>query len=298
MSNQIIHHEKINTLFPFIKDKMVIDFVNGLNVAQRLNQHQHEISTNFIQRNISLLSGKTQMAQNNINDHMIAGLQACKAYFDEISQHQQEHANAILQINQTLNQTQQYVAEIADYLVDFKEQVQEMNIELSSRIHRLEWADKADFQLNYLLEAWLAEKYHQLSPIAQCYLVLDNLNRGDYGFFIRQLDETQRQMRLDTLKNKIINVQKQLLGCNAHDDLLKAKWLTPVTIKADNADLQLALQYQGSWTWENPNEFPVAFTATQVPMLEPAEQQQYNNLMVSMIDINRVSQRMTTNIFG
>ena len=294
--------DKINNLFPFIKDKMVIDFINGVTVAQRLNQNQHEISENFLKRNLGLISGKTQRSQNNINDHILTGLQACQAYFAEISQHHQIHANLIAQLDK---QFKQGFTEVTDYLIDFKQefktlqqQVAEINVELSSRIDRLEWSDRANSQLDYLLQAWQAEQYNQFAPMAQCYLVLDNLNRGDYGFFIRQLSKSERSLYLDTLKNKIINVQKSLLDCGANDDMLKSKWLTASINKTDNAELQQVLQYQGDWTWQNPSSFATAFTATQLPMLETVKQKQYDYLVVSMIDIDRISKRMTMDIFG
>ncbi|MFW2177913.1 MULTISPECIES: diguanylate cyclase regulator RdcB family protein [unclassified Moraxella] len=291
-----IHLDKINETFPYLKDKMVIDFVNGLDVANRLNQHQKEVSQSFFKRNFHILNGKTQMAQENINDHVIAGLEACQGYFQEISQHQQAHANAIMTLNTALSQTQNNVAEIAHFVADLQEQVQEINHQLSSRIDRLEWSDRADRQLQNVLSAWEAEQYVELSPMGQCFLVLDTLKWGDFGLFLQQLNPTEREQELNTLKNKIITIQKSLLHKNATDDFLKKQWLEPTAHRASTQDMQYALQYQGDWSWKNPKHSPMVFTATQLPMLTE-NVEEYDDLVIEMIDINRVSQRMMQNIF-
>ncbi|OPH34075.1 Uncharacterised protein [Moraxella atlantae] len=296
-----IHSNKIQTTFPYIKDKMVIDFINGLDTAKHLNQQNHAVSQDFIKRNLALISGKQQMAQSNINDHLIAGLEACQAYFAEISYHQQAHANAIIKLKQTLDQTQIHVTEIAYYVSDLQNQANQLQAELSQanrRIDQLEQSEKAKAQLEGLLSAWQAERFSQLSPMGQCFLVLDTLSWGDYGLYVRQLDNNERQQQLDTLRNKIINVQKALLKCGANDDLLKQDWLKPTHRGTAQQELQAALQYQGDWSWQNPQRFAMAFTATQFPSLSSQQAARYNDLVISMIDINRVSQRMINNVFA
>lgn len=297
MQNAILDKAEVNQVFPYIKDKMVIDFVNGLDTAKRLNQNNHEVSKSFIKRNLHLISGKRQMAQDNINDHLIAGLEACQAYFQEISAHQQAHASAIIQLNNKLNQTQTHVAEIASFVTALQKQVKEINYELTSRINRLEMSDRAEKQVDNVLHAWTAEKFAELSPMGQCFLVLDTLKWGDFGLFLEQLNPSERKQQLDTLENKIIVAQKTLLGRNANDDFLKSQWLTPTLNRASTQDMQYALQYQGDWSWQNPQNLPMAFTATQLPLLEKEEAEKYNHLVVSMVDINRVSQRMLNNVF-
>lgn len=294
---EIQNTNKINSVFPFIKDKMVIDFVNGLDVAQRLNQHQKQSSENFIKRNLNLLNGKTQMAQQNINDHLIVGLQACQAYFEEISCHQQAHAQVILEVKKQLDQTQNFVAEISHFVADLQEQVDEMNFELSNRIQQLEWYDRADKQINYVLSAWEAEQFSELSPMGQCFLVLDTLKWGDFGFYINQLSSQEKRQQLDTLNNRIMTIQKNLLSRSVTDDMLKSIWLTPQLSSRTNEDMQYALQYQGNWSWKNPENYGMAFTATQLPCLDGDEASKYDDLVFEMIDINRVSQTMLDNIF-
>lgn len=297
MQLELTHLVQVEKNFPYIRDKMVIDFVNGLDVAQGLNQKQHQTSQSFIKRNLALLSGKTQMAQANINDHMIVGLQACQDYFKEMIYHQQAHAFAISQLDDVLKQTQSNVAEIAHFVADLQEQVHDIHHALSSRIDRLEWSERAGKQVEHLLSAWQAEQFSELSPMGQCFLILDNLKWGDFGFYLKQLNQNDRQKELETLKSKIMIVQKSLLNKNVHDDLSRQTWLTPTISRASSADMQLALQYQGDWSWKNPSNYAMAFTATQYPMLLEDEQKEYRSLMVDMIDIGRVSERMTRNVF-
>lgn len=290
--------EKVNQLFPYLKDKMVIDFVNGLDVAKRLNQNNKNVAKQgFIKRNLHIISGKQQMAQNNINDHLITGLEACQAYLQEISHHQQAHAHAIITIDNALKQTQNYTIEIADMVGVLKEQVQDIHHSLSSRLDQIELNQRAAQQMESLLSAWQAEQFIELSPMGQCFLVLDTLKRGDFGLYINSLNRADKNQQLDTLKNKVVITQRLLLNKGANDDFLKHQWLTPLSTKGNNQYLQDALQFQGDWSWDNPKNYSMAFTATQLPFLPDDEAEKYDSLVLNMIDINRVSDRMVRNIF-
>lgn len=296
MNELMSYSKELNQIFPFIKDKMVIDFVNGLDTAKKLNKHNQK-SKGFLERNLALLSGKTQHTQNNINDHVMVGLEACNAYIQEITAHERLHAQTIQQLHQTLSATELKTAEIANYVADLQEQVDDMYANLNSRIQRLEISDRANSQMDSILTAWEAEQFHDLSPMGQCFLVLDTLKWGDYGFYLTTLDDNQKHSILQTLKNKMIVIQKNLMQQPANEDILKSIWLTPMRKNETSNVLQPALQYQGDWSWENPNYYNMAFTATQLPSLEDSEKSEFNGLVIDMIDIERVNSRMLNDVF-
>lgn len=296
MNELMSYSKELNQIFPFIKDKMVIDFFNGLDTAKKLNKHNQK-SKGFLERNLALLSGKTQHTQNNINDYVMVGLEACNAYIQEITAHERLHAQTIQQLHQTLSATELKTAEIANYVADLQEQVDDMYANLNSRIQRLEISDRANSQMDSILTAWEAEQFHDLSPMGQCFLVLDTLKWGDYGFYLTTLDDNQKHSILQTLKNKMIVIQKNLMQQPANEDILKSIWLTPMRKNETSNVLQPALQYQGDWSWENPNYYNMAFTATQLPSLEDSEKSEFNGLVIDMIDIERVNSRMLNDVF-
>lgn len=297
MQSLTLNFDAVGQAFPYLKDKMLIDFINGIEVVNALNNSQHRAANQgFIKRNLYLLSGKSQMTQNNINDHFKVGLQACHAYCNELAHHAHAHATAIVQLKDTLNHTQSHLGELTHFVADLKEQVDEMYHSLDDRVVKLELKDRASTQLENLLSAWQAERFSGLSPMAQCFLVLDTLKWGEYGFYINQLSDNEKQTALDTLKNKIIVIQKSLFNMSADKDIPKEIWLTASTHRNSN-ELAQALGFMGDYSWQNPDNFGMVFTATQYPSLLTDEQKNYAHLTRNMIDINRVSRRMMNDVF-
>ncbi|MPY07779.1 diguanylate cyclase regulator RdcB family protein [Moraxella catarrhalis] len=296
---QLINHKAdIETALPYIKDKMMIDFVNGLDTAKAINTQNHRRAANsgFFARNLFLLSGKAQMTQNNVNDHLLTGLEACRDYFKELSYHNQAHAVAISGLKEALSHTQNNMAEIAHFVADFKELVDDRFQELDSRVFRLELKDRANTQRQAVLKNWEAERLSDLSPMAQCFSVLDSLKWGDFGYYVGTLSNHEKEQCLDTLMNEMVVIQKNLLGVSAQRDLPKDTWLTaPTTTKAQA--LGQAVAYQGDWSWQDPTNYGMVFTATQYPMLDEPEQTKYKNISLPMIDSQRLVRRMSANVF-
>ncbi len=59
------------------------------------------------------------------------------------------------------------------------------------------------------------------------------------------------------------------------------------------------LQYQGHESLDNPEKLPMAFTATQLPMLSEQDTKQYKQVKVrNMISANRVTDRMVQEVFN
>ncbi len=277
---------------PYLTDKMVIDFVNGLEAAAELNSKTMQ-SNSFFARNLSLVSGKTQQAQANINDHLIAGLDACQHYFHEIFQSQQGHTHAIVEIHQTLKKTQLQTAELTHYVLDFQQQIEQQVDQVSSRLDKLESYGYAYTQMSNVLSKLKAEKFSKLSLLGQCYTTLDTLYWGDFGLYLRTYsDESKRNELLNTLENELIATFKQNLNIGAKEDLHQDEWLGLPNEREESRALQHALAYQGDWSGQAPNEYPIVFMATQYNDLPDDRKPQYKNLSLNMIDIDRVSKRM------
>lgn len=285
----------VGDTFPHLKDKMLVDLVNGLSVGNRLNQGlKQNQNQSFLKRNLDLLSGRTQRTQNNINDHLLSSLSACKIYLEEIAGHTTAHAYAICEINRKLDKTQDYVGVLANEILSFRQKVQDSFVHIDERLTKLEVKDRANDQLDTIFNAWQAGRFDKISPMAQCFLVLDRLQWGEFGYYFSQLDKNAQHDTLDKLKNRMIIAQKSLFDLSANQDLPKTVWLT---CQNSCEHSNQALRFQGDYSWQNPNNLPMVFTATQYPFLDTEEQRQYNSLARNMIDIKRLSERMVDNVF-
>lgn len=299
------YNNEISHTFPYLKDKMVIEFLsdknilamtNGLSVAQEVSD---KCPTGFVARNLALISGKTQMAQTNINDHLIAGIEACRNYAQELSMHNALHAQSILEINRRVNYLATQVADITDYIVDFKTDINKTTEELRSDIESLKSYNRAQQELDNILARWQAGKFDNLSYMGQTYLILDTLKWGNFGLYINNLtDLTEKDRLLDTLSHQIVSNLKQKMRLeDSRSPIIKQKWLELPSTNDKTLAMQQALQYQGDWTWHNPENYGMAFTATQFNNLTQEEKFNYDGLTMSLLNIDRVSSRMLKNVF-
>lgn len=290
---QLVKYQRaIAENIPYLTDKMVIDFVNGLDAASELNSKTMQPSS-FFSRNLSLVSGKTQQAQANINDHLIAGLNACQHYFHGIFQSQQGHTHAILELHQTLKKTQLQTAELTYYVLDFQQKVEQQFDQVSSRLDKLESYNYAHNQMNHVIAKLKADKFSELSLLGQCYATLDTLYWGDFGLYLRTYsDDKKKDELLETLENELIATFKQNLQIGAKKDLHQDEWLCLPHDREENRALQQALAYQGDWSIQASDQYPIVFMATQYHDLPDNRKPEYKNINLNMIDINRVSKRM------
>lgn len=298
-SNNIVikFGDEVQQVFPNLKDKLIIDYINGLDAAQDLN-NKSKASHGFIKRNIELLSGVNKLRQEASNDHFIVGLEACHQHLLEMSSHMQQHSYAMIQLKKTLNTTQSQIAEVVDFICDFKTVVDQQFNTIISQIDELDSHRKAVSHMDNILSRWCADKFISLSPLGQCFCVLDNLKWGDFGSYLHySSNETEKNRLLETLENSIIKIQKDILKIDSHTDLSKAKWIeTPFKDSLTDA-LSEVLQYQGDQSRQDPSKYPLIFTATQLPFLDNSEKAEYSTLTRRRLDIDRVSRRMMSEMF-
>ncbi|MFC0819598.1 diguanylate cyclase regulator RdcB family protein [Moraxella marmotae] len=413
----------INRIFPYVKDKMVVDIVNGIDSAKRLNQEAQKKSMSFIGRNLDSLLGKQAIRQADINDLIIHAVEGCQEHLKEISGHIENHAYAIRQVSEKVVKTQQDLDKtqedlayaICSFVNEFAKvdgqisglsedlnqvkgvvgnlqndvhhkfakvdgqisglsedlnqvkgvvgnlqndvhhkfakvngqisglsedlnqvkgavgnlqndvrhkfakvdgQISQLSLDfnqikgvvgnlqsdvrhlyhqyddLTHRVSKLELRDKADGQLENVLSTWQVGAFDDLSPLAQCFVVLDRLRWGAFGSYFDQLDYKDQQQELQTLANRMIIIQKELLNVPPKEHLPKEVWLKiPNPNSEQSFALHQALAYQGDWSQALPHVHNLAFAATQSPMLGDS------NIMHPMIDINRVNTRMARSIF-
>ena len=289
----LFSEDNVKHVFPNVKDKLIIDFINGLDAAYDLNKRS-KASHSFLKRNIELVSGHNKLRQESINDHLIVGLDACHEYFLEMSTHLQQHSYAVIQLKKTLDYTQIKVSEIVDFVTDFKDLVDHKFQVIRSEIDELDTHRKAVSHMENVLSRWTADRFKDLSPMGQCFCALDNLKWGDFGSYLYSSDNYLEKKRLlETLENKIIKIQKDILHIDANTDLSRSEWLeAPESYKPFPNVLTDVMQYQGDDSYQNPERYPLIFTATQLAYLDDNVKDKYSNLTLRRLDINRVSSRL------
>lgn len=291
--------KKITQVFPYVKDKMVIDLVNGLDVAKSQNQYAKQRNSKLLSRVLDSLSGRREMRQEEINDNLIASVETAHALIMELSQDITQHGIALLQVKDNINELQNNVGRLADEIMDIHNVLQQHKDELNdleSRLQDLKDDHYAVMQLEMLMTKWQAGGFKELSPMARAYTVLDALHYGEFGQYLRygQLDRIKKYT--DLLKYKLTIQLKEDLHIKENQGATLKDWLwLPENV---NQDLQDVLAYQGDWCWQNVEKNKNTFTATQWQALPSAEQTQYQHIPFAICSPELVGQRLVNERFS
>lgn len=251
--------------FQFLTEKMILDFVNGLSVA---NDLQDTIKKRSSHRNrfADAVSGKAHLRQAHINDHMLTGLQACEGWLKSLSQNANAHTMAIERVSNSLNKTQQHLATLANVVFDVREQVALLNQHtqnLLEQFNTLQIGVEADRQLNYVFSAWRAGELKQYSVLAKCYIVLDNLY---WGNFAKVVSLSEKDEFLKRLRNELVIQLKEELQAEHDEIILRDVWIEN---KMDKSKQEL-IEYMGDWSLKT-SLAPQTFLATQWATLDVEE---------------------------
>lgn len=296
MSEIIQLTDETKKIFPYVADKVIIDYVNGLHVAQEQNTVQKQRTDLFV-RMCDGLSGKTTMRQTHINDHLIAGLEASKSLIMELSNDMQKHSVALFNLYDKVENLENNLAETVDFVVDLKHQMNGLKgqiLDFKAEFNWLKRSHLAEQQMNRLMDKWKAGGLNQLSPIARCYAVLDALSWGALGDHLSK-DNHQVSEILDNLRDKMIICLAEDLGVDPDRDMHRDKWLE----LPENAQQQLqeVLAFQGNWCLDKPKRYETTFTATQWLPLSDELKKEYELIPFHMSNINRVTQYLINERF-
>ena len=286
--------------FPFVHDKLICDFVNGLDVANELN-FQNKKRNGLAARFFDGLSGTSAMRQHHINDHLLNGLEACRQLFHEISGDVEKHSVAIIRINKSLQHTQQNITKLAQYTIDFKSEFKEFTqktqrqfIDLEQNLNATKRLVLADQQLSRLMDKWAAGGYDDLSPIARAYVVIDSLKWGAFGERMRLDGEYVDFIR--HLEDKLlVQLKRDLEVDNTSIGILKEDW----TRHSNDISKELVevLEFQGDWCLDEPDSYAVTILATQ-PLLPEFKHIVPNIPTVSRVIKNLVSDSFMENVYA
>lgn len=284
--------KEIIKVFPYVKDKMVIDLVNGIHVAENQNQYAKQRNHGLLSRAMDALSGAAASRQAEINDHLIQGVKTCHALINELAQDITQHGVALLQVFERIEVIESNVTTLADELCHVKDILQQHSGELNALkedLQHLQDDHNAITQLENLMAKWRAGGLNELAPLSRAYAVLDALRWGDFGKFMRYGKQERIQAYQERLSNELIAQLSRDL--QSDQPVMLKDWLRlPDNI---NQGLQQILAYQGSACWQDPKRNAYTFTATQWRTLPPEEQEQFELIPFAIQTPEHVAQRLT-----
>lgn len=265
---KIIENEK-NEQFSYLNDKLILDFANGLTASQDLQATSKKRTSHF-NRFTDALSGKQRLREEEITDHVLAGLKGCESWLHSLTDHVAKHAQAISQLSVSLSKTQQHLANSAIQIGHIKEtlnNVQQQTHALNMRLTQVEIKVDAQHQLELVMSLWQSGLFNNYSALAKCYMVLDHLYWGNF-YKISQLKESEKNSWMALLTTKLFAQLRQDLQAEIHEPLTREQWLENKMMPQENE----LIEYIGDWSLPTPQLTSNAFLATQWQTLTAEEQ--------------------------
>lgn len=256
------------------ENQHIINFINGLDVANELHEVQKKesgIFSRLVDEVVGKINNGNDEIQNHIDEQILMGLRACADLLMEQEKETLFYADILLNIKNTVAQH-------------------------TEQIHQLESKNQALEQMLALIDQWQTGSLRSLSPLGKCYWVADALCQGEFGKYIQQYPKQAAQY-LHLAGNQIIIRLQAELHSESAEKISLIHWITPSKKPDSGSLIQKTLQQQGQKSLAKPTHFPTIFTATQWPYLPAEILQKYHHIPFASQSIEQTVQKMMKEVF-
>ena len=212
---------------PQLKEKALVDFINGMEVSDDLIRVREEVNSGFLSRVWQDLTGGSHARQQQIDKNLEAGLHAVSDWLQVLQHNQVKSDLAITTISKKLVETRQGLMRLQTHHKELKVQVDGLMVhvelldkkfsELENKLHQVDAGRLAAQQMEAVYDKWEAGKFHEYPLLARLYLVLDEMYWGDFGVYCRQYDVKTAEIErlIEQVKNKaIIQIKEDMKSMN------------------------------------------------------------------------------------
>lgn len=238
---------------PSLKQKFLVDLVNGIDVNRDHIRVQKD-NGSFIARLWEAYTGESCKRQNQINENIIEGLNACLGWLSDLTEHVTFTNNALIQMNEGLSKVKRDLTRVAHFATDTRDQlnglqrkVDERCTELEAKIQQLDLRTRAYIQIDSLLSSWSAGYYCSLSLGQKCFLVVTELAWGVFGDYCKIANKADRANILRDLRARLITQVNQDAKVTPGSRHICSVWLQRDPEPSElGHDYQLAVAYLGN----------------------------------------------------
>lgn len=235
-AQSVIEEQEICDLLegvPVLQDKMIVELVNGLEVAHDhirvRDQRQHSV----VARAWDALTGRAARRQQHIDQNIAEGLRTTTIWLENLQAGQIQTDRALTYVSNKLLETRQGVQKLVFKHLELKETVERLDERLQQyqlrtdalqeEVRSIGLRQSALIHMNKEFDKWEGGGYKKFAPLTQMMLVLEALNWGPFGNYDKENPEFREQVYYKcsiALANRE-GIKEQLMPT--------VDWLTPVT---------------------------------------------------------------------
>lgn len=216
-SGFIINESELPEHFPHLTDKMVVDLVNGIEVA---NDHikVSKSRTSKGARLLDSLSGKGKQRHDLINENLAKGLESASHW---LQNHDYELASVnisitkigarLLEVRQGVMALQSKHERLASSVQGLADVVETKTKQLHDYVQDVDYRTRAERQLDRIFDKWKAGRLNHFELYPRVYTVLDLLRNGDFGFYLNS-GVSEKEYKQDMLAHLHDKMRSQVCG--------------------------------------------------------------------------------------
>ncbi|WP_351089158.1 diguanylate cyclase regulator RdcB family protein [Shewanella sp. S1-49-MNA-CIBAN-0167] len=247
MEDNIKLNSDVCQILSAVPEKFVVDFANNITVAQDHERIQRT-QKSFFQRLYSGATGQNWQRQHEVNSSIIKIAESQLIMLTDLNNSVALGFKAISKVTNRLNDLSTNVADIADFAVNTRTTLEQLNsqfserfFQLEQRLARVELEASAAQQVSYVFNQWAAGHFQHLPVAGRAYAALEELNWGDYGRLIRTAEHHQLDRMLDGLSNRLMIQMREDTELCKNTRVDYRSWLRPESLLTQ--DYQYAIEY-------------------------------------------------------
>lgn len=206
MNNSVMNFNKLIEEHPQLKEKSLVDFINGIEVIDDHIRVRDNINQSFSGRLWDNLTGQSHLRQQTIDQNVSHSLDAVSNWLQFLQHSQIESDLAITKVAEKLKETRVGVMRLQEKHHHLAQQVEGLLInfsqldtkfsQLSARLEQVDAGRLASQQLDAVFDKWQAGRLNHYPAMIRLYFVFDELHWGDFGNYCRQYNQEHEINRL------------------------------------------------------------------------------------------------------
>ena len=256
---------------PAAKNKLLIDMINCIDVADGHLRVAKERENTFLARALDGLSGKAQRRGNAIAEHQQTALRNVIDVTKDLARSMNVGHQALSEVRNQLDSLEESLARVAHVTADQREVVRALRADMGQELARvdkelarLDMHAAAQDHIQWVFSRWDAGAWQPMPLASRCYVAMNELYWGVFGEYLHRHPGQRSRVLLETMQNYAIARMQRDAGVTHRAPLALRDWLTPHEDTSNASLFTEGLAWLGNQHTLTGSQ-PIAYLCTQRP---------------------------------
>lgn len=249
---------------PALKDKVAVSLASRLSVT-RDHIKVMQARENFVDELADFFTGKGRRRQNQVNQNITAMLEQTIDELSSVMDSVSLSHRAIAAVSAEVQNLQNHTEVLAQELIGLDDRVDKLASsvdlrfqELQQQLHNVDARTRAEAHLVRVLECWRAGYLDELPLAARCYVSIEQLWWGDFGYFIANFPGADSAQLIRDLIMRLAGELARPVGADPFRRVAREYWVIQPgasSSSSSQAGLRQALLLFSDWSYPASTPF-------------------------------------------